>query len=154
MAITTRHVAGGAGIVALCVSMIGAHEGLRTHAYKDPARATLATICYGETQGVYFGETKTPAECNAMLAGRIKDYLGPVDDLMPGLPDNRRVAYTDFAYNAGVATLKRSRIPTYEAAGNVQAACHELTRYVYAGGRKLPGLVRRRADEEKTCLNG
>ena len=154
MAITTKHVAGGAGVVALCVAMIGVHEGLRTHAYKDPARATLATICYGETQGVYFGETKTRVECNAMLASRIADYLGPVDSMIPGLPDNRRVAYTDFAYNAGVTALRRSRIPGYEAAGNVQAACHELTRYVYAGGRKLPGLVRRRADEEKLCLNG
>ena len=154
MGTTTNRVAGGAGIIALCVAMIGAHEGLRTHAYKDPARATLATICYGETQGVYFGETKSRAECDAMLASRIADYLGPVDAMMPGLPDNRRVAYTDFTYNAGVATLRRSRIPGYEHAGDVAAACHELTRYVYAGGRKLLGLVRRRADEEKLCLNG
>ena len=151
--IQSRHIiGGGVAILTLCAVFIQPHEGVVTHAYRDPVG--IWTICDGETQGVTPGERRTPAQCRAMLAQRIPDYLGPVDAMMPGLPDNRRVAYTDFAYNAGVATLRRSRIPGYEHAGNVAAACHELLRYVYAGGRRLPGLVRRRADEEKLCLNG
>ena len=151
--IQSRHIiGGGVAILTLCAVFIQPHEGVVTHAYRDPVG--IWTICDGETQGVTPGERRTPAQCRAMLAQRIPDYLGPVDEMMPGLPDNRRVAYTDFAYNAGVATLRRSRIPGYEHAHNVAAACHELTRYVYAGGRKLLGLVRRRADEEKLCLNG
>ena len=151
--IQSRHIiGGGVAILTLCAVFIQPHEGVVTHAYRDPVG--IWTICDGETQGVTPGERRTPAQCRAMLAQRIPDYLGPVDAMMPGLPDNRRVAYTDFAYNVGVATLRRSRIPGYEAAGNVAAACHELLRYVYAGGRKLLGLVRRRADEEKLCLNG
>jgi len=145
------HIVGGAAIVAACAVFIAPNEGMRTHAYLDPAG--ILTICDGETQGVTPSERRTPAQCRAMLARRIPDYLGPVDAMMPGLPDNRRVAYTDFAYNAGVAALRRSRIPGYERAGRVVDACNELLRYVYAGKRKLPGLVARRQKGRDLCLS-
>lgn len=148
----TKHVAGGAVVVAIA-AMIAQHEGLRTKAYPDPAKPSLATICYGETQGVHFGDTKTPQECRQMLDARIADYLGPVDKLMPGLPDNRRIAYTDFAYNAGVGNLSKSKIPALEKVGKWQDACSELKRWVYSNGRILPGLVKRREQEYKVCIN-
>lgn len=36
-------------------------------------------------------------------------------------------------------------------AGEYQDACIELSRYVYAGGKKLPGLVTRRYHERQLC---
>lgn len=149
----TKHVVGGAAIIAAIAAFTAPFEGLRTKAYPDPARPTLATICYGETQGVHFGDTKTPQECQKMLESRIADYLGPVDKMMPGLPDNRRIAYTDFAYNAGVGNLQKSGIPALEKAGKWQDACAKLKRYVYSNGRILPGLVKRREQEYKVCTN-
>lgn len=151
---TIHKVAGGAAIAASIAAFIAPSEGLRTKAYPDPARPTLATICYGETQGVHFGDTKTKEECLQILESRIKDYLGPVDRMMPGLPDNRRIAYTDFAYNAGVGTLKKSKIPTLENNGRWKDACNQLIKYVYSNGRVLPGLVKRREKERQLCLNG
>lgn len=148
----TKHVAGGAIVVAIA-AMIAQNEGLRTKAYPDPAKSTIATICYGETQGVHFGDTKTPEECRLMLEKRIPDYLGPVDKLMPNLPDNRRIAYTDFVYNAGIGNLQKSGIPALEKAGKWQDACSKLKRYVYSNGRILPGLVKRREQEYKVCTN-
>ena len=145
-----KAVAGGGAIIAMVAAFLAPHEGLRTRAYYDPAH--ILTICYGETQGVKPGMVKTADECKADLEKRIPDYLGPVDAMMPGLPDNRRIAYTDFAYNAGVGLLKKSRIPALEKAGQWTAACNELSRYVYAGGKKLPGLVTRRENERKLCL--
>lgn len=147
---TSVAAAGSIGIVTLIAAFISPQEGERTKAYRDPVG--IWTICDGDTQGVYPGQTKTPAECRDLLARRIPDYLVPVDKMMPGLPDNRRIAYTDFAYNAGVATLHRSLIPIYESRHQVTLACNELLRYVYAGGRKLPGLVTRRQKENDTCL--
>jgi lysozyme len=34
----------------------------------------------------------------------------------------------------------------------VQAGCDDLLKFVYAGGMKLPGLVRRRQEERALCL--
>ena len=150
MATTRQKLAGGGAIIATIAMFIAPHEGMRTKAYYDPAH--ILTICYGETKGVKPGMVKSADECKADLEKRIPDYLGPVDEMMPGLPDNRRIAYTDFAYNTGVGTLKKSRIPTLEKSGKWPEACNELRRYVYAGGRKLPGLVTRRENERRLCL--
>jgi len=151
MASAKQAAAGGALIASLAAAFILPNEGVRTHAYRDPAG--ILTICVGETQGVTPGERRTPAQCREMLMQRIPDYLGPVDRMMPGLPDNRRVAYTDFAYNAGVGALAHSRIPRLERAHHVPAACNELLRYVYAGKKVLPGLVTRRKKERDMCLS-
>lgn len=151
MAINKAGAAGGAAVVVAAIAaLIMPSEGLSLKAYKDPVG--IPTICYGETQGVHYGDTKTKEECEAMLYKRIGDYLWPVDKMMPGLPDNRRIAYTDFAYNVGVGTLQKSRIPSFEKAGEWQKGCDELNRYVYAGGKKLNGLVKRRAEEYKICM--
>lgn len=151
MAIKKR-VVKGAVIVAAVAAFLAPFEGLRTKAYPDPAIPTLATICFGETQGVKFGDVKTKQQCVEMLKERIPDYLNPVDKMMPDLPDNRRIAYTDFAYNAGVGTLKKSRIPSLEKQGKWKEACGELKRYIYAGGKVMKGLVTRRNAESELCL--
>ena len=36
--------------------------------------------------------------------------------------------------------------------GNYKQACNEFPRWVYAGGRKLPGLATRREKEKALCL--
>ena len=134
-------------------------EGMRTRAYPDPGNPEIATICYGETQGIEFGDVKTPAECKAMLMERLPDYLVPIYELLPDLPDNRAIAYGDAAYNMGVGILTRrsngkvgTSIVDLERAGNWQAACKRLGVFVYAGGKKLPGLVKRRQKEIEVCL--
>lgn len=158
----TALVGSGLGVIAAIAALIMPSEGLRLKAYADPVG--IPTICYGETQGVHYGDTKTKVECDAMLYKRIGDYLGPVDKIMPGLPDNRRIAYTDFAYNVGVGNLKKrtvidgkeivgTSIIDLEKAGKWQKACERLNQFFYAGGKKLPGLVKRRAEEYKICMN-
>lgn len=149
-----KKVAGGAAIIATIAAFLAPFEGLRTKAYPDPAIPTLATICYGETKGVKFGDVRTKAECMEMLKESIPAYLAEVDKTLPNLPDNRRVAYTDFTYNVGVATFKKSSIVTLEKQGKWKEACAVLRKYVYAGGKKLPGLVKRREAEARLCLNG
>jgi lysozyme len=151
MAKYTKPIAGGAAIIAAVAAFLMPHEGEVRKPYKDPAGIT--TWCYGETQG-QAKASYTHQECVDMLKERIPDYLGPVDEMMPNLPDNRRIAYADFAYNVGVATVKKSRIPSFEKSGDYKSACAELKRYVYAGGKVLPGLVTRRQQEYKLCMAG
>ncbi|MGC0153297.1 lysozyme [Chromobacterium vaccinii] len=132
-------------------------EGERHPAYQDSVG--VWTICYGETRGVHAGMRMTHQQCVAQLEKRIPDYLRPVDRMMPGLPDNRRVAYTDFAYNVGaghLSTREGGRLGTsiieLEHAGRWQDACKRMNKFIYAGGRVLPGLVRRRNAEVELCL--
>jgi len=156
-------VAAGSAIVLAICAFVTPSEGIVTRAYRDPAG--ILTLCIGETEGVKEGDVKTPAECRAMLAQRIPDYLYAVDSLMPGLPDNRRIAYTDFAYNLGPGKLTLRRKDKYERpipgtsivdlerAGNWRAACQRMGLFVYAGKVKLAGLVKRRNKEVKLCLS-
>jgi lysozyme len=159
MRIDLKNLAASAGIVAALVSFTSPFEGERTKAYPDPANPKVATICYGETQGVHFGDTKTPDECKEMLKRRIPDYLGPVDRLLPNLPDNRRIAYGDAAYNAGDGILTRrsngqpgTSIVDLERLGKWQDACRRLLLFDRASGKQLPGLTRRRKAESDLCL--
>jgi len=142
----------GAAIISVIAAFIAVHEGFRSKAYPDPGKPEIATICFGETKGVYFGMTRSKQECVDMLKNRIPDFLGPVDKLMPNLPDNARIAYADFAYNLGAGTLQRSGIAALENSGRYKEACSKLLRYVYAGKKILPGLVTRRKKEYELCL--
>lgn len=56
-------------------------------------------------------------------------------------------ALADFAYNLGLARLQASTLRVRYNAGDVEAARAELQKWVYGGGKKLRGLVIRRAAE-------
>lgn len=78
-----------------------------------------------------------------------RNYMAGTLKASPGLIAFPRVlgALTDFSYNLGVpryrASTLRKRIEEQDWSG----ASEELARWVRAGGRVLPGLVRRRAAE-------
>ncbi len=145
-----------AGVAATLVSMVGAFEGLRTYAYKDPVG--IPTVCFGETwnkgenRPVQMGDKFTVEQCRAMLGDRLAEFAAGVEKCVPGLPEQRKAAYTSFAYNVGVHRFCTSSIVRLEAEGKPEAACRFLDRYVYARGIKLPGLVKRRAAERDLCL--
>lgn len=144
--------------------LIKQFEGERVVAYADIANPKIATICYGETQGVKFGDVKTVEECHQLLMTRLPDYIWPVYQLMPNVPVNRAVAYTSLAWNAGTEILTRqtkdskgkpvqgTSIVELENSGSWQKACARIKVFVYANGKKLKGLVNRRAVEYKQCM--
>ena len=61
--------------------------------------------------------------------------------------DNRLSAITDFSYNLGLARLKGSTLRKKVNSANWEGAKNQLKRWIWAGGKKLPGLVLRRAAE-------
>jgi lysozyme len=67
------------------------------------------------------------------------------------LTDGQRGALVSFAYNVGVPKACGSTFVKRLNAGDGKAACAELSKWIYAGGRALPGLVNRRRDERKVC---
>jgi lysozyme len=137
--------------MVIATPFVADFEGLRQHAYHDAVG--VPTICYGSTQGVYIGQHKTKAECDALLQQALGHFLAVIDrHVTVAMPETRRAALASFAYNVGEGAFRRSTLLRKLNAGDTVGACNELRRWVYAGGKKLRGLVRRREEERKLCL--
>lgn len=142
-------------VVAATIAMpVTAHyEGVKTKSYLDPVG--IATICYGETSGVELGQTKTLEECEEILAFRLGYFSYLVEQLLTeSIPPETHAAFASFSYNVGIENFKSSTLLKKANAGDIIGACNELPRWVYAGGKKFKGLVRRREAEKELCLSG
>ncbi|MGO4326650.1 lysozyme [Cupriavidus sp. 2TAF22] len=142
-------LAGGA--VAIATVVVGFYEGRSNVAYLDPVG--IPTICSGITAGVKLGQRKSDAECEALMRGELGKALAVVDGAVTvPLPPTRRAALASFVYNVGPAAFRSSTLLRKLNAGDVAGACAELSRWVMAKGRVLPGLVTRRQTEKELCL--
>lgn len=141
------------GALAIATPLVAEFEGSRLQAYLDPIG--VPTICYGSTSGVRLGQTKTQAECDALLVNELGYALAVVDTLATvPMPDTRRAALASFVYNVGAGNFERSTLLRKLNSGDVRGACDELRRWTFAAGRQLSGLVRRREAERALCLQG
>ena len=70
------------------------------------------------------------------------------------LSEQEHAAYLSFHYNVGAGNFRSSTLLRHLNAGERIEACKQLSRWVYAKGIKLPGLVARRAAERELCLHG
>lgn len=137
----------GAVAVALATPIVMRWEGLSLSPYKDPIG--LTTVCYGDTHAQM--RRYTADECKALLAASIQEHGAQIVGCMDeGLPANQKAAALSFAYNVGAAKFCSS---TFAKKLNARdpSACAELDRWILAGGKPLPGLVKRRADERAMC---
>lgn len=142
-----------AGALSIATAVVSYYEGYHPTAYRDPVG--IATICYGHTATVRMGQTLSRAECEQLLqadlghAFRVVDRSAQID-----LSEPTHAALASFVYNVGEGSFGRSTLLRKLNAGDLRGACHELSRWVYAKGRKLNGLVKRRATEQELCLAG
>ncbi|QXI40426.1 lysozyme [Pseudomonas xantholysinigenes] len=151
--ITQRVLRVAAGSLAMATVLVSHFEGRSLVAYIDPVG--IPTICYGSTAGVKLGQTKTPEECQALLAGELGQACASVDRLVRvQLPPARRAALCSFVYNAGANAFATSTMLRKLNAGDARGACAQLDRWVYAGGKQLGGLVKRRQAERELCEVG
>jgi lysozyme len=142
---------GAASALAMGAATVGYFEGKENSAYRDPVG--VVTICYGHTETARIGQTHTDAECESLLRQDLGKAFAAVDrHVSVELPPTREAALASFAYNVGEGAFARSTLLRRLNAGRVREACDELLRWVYAGGRVLPGLVTRRQAEREMCL--
>lgn len=142
-----------AAVLTAAVTVIGVWEGRSLVAYADPVG--IPTICDGYTHGVRLGDVATPKQCDQLTRQEAAKALAVVDASVPRpLPAGVRVALTSFVYNVGPGNYQGSTLLRKLRAGDYAGACNELPRWVYAGGRKLRGLERRRQAEKEICLSG
>jgi len=137
----------GAGVLALAAPIVMHFEGLMTKPYLDPIG--IPTVCYGDTHAVM--RTYTPAECKSMLLASMAEHGAQIAPcLSDALPDHQKAAALSFAYNVGSGAFCGSTF-VRKLNAHDPSACAELSRWVMAGGKQLPGLVRRRAAERALC---
>lgn len=140
------------GTAAVAVALVGAFEGLRTVAYRDPIG--IPTICFGSTKGVRIGDRKTVPECEALLIEELRDHELGMRLCMKEpdkVPEGAYIAFLSFTYNVGVGAFCKSTLRKKADAGDLRGACAELSRWDKAAGIRLPGLTKRRAEERKMC---
>lgn len=142
-----------AAAIGIAAALVAGEEGVRYVAYSDPVG--IPTICFGETKGVQLGQKATREECMGMLADALQEADRDVHRCVRiYMPPKREAALISFTYNVGGTRFCSSPIPTLLNAGKPAEACAQLSRYVYARGIKLPGLVRRREEERTLCMDG
>ena len=91
-----------------------------------------------------------------MLADGLADFAAPVLKRNPELAGHpaQVAAATSLAYNIGADAYARSTVARRFSAGNWRGACDAFLSWNRAGGRVVPGLVRRREAERTICLRG
>lgn len=147
----TRVAAASLAASAAIVAAIGVNEGYRSNAYQDVVG--VWTIGYGETKGVKKGDVTTKERALVQLKKSVDSHAqGMAKCIKVPLYQHEYDAYASFTYNVGVGAFCRSALVRYLNAGNYEAACKELLKWDYAGGKKYPGLTRRRNEEMKICL--
>jgi lysozyme len=142
-----------AAVFAVAAPVLGYYEGRSLFAYLDPVG--IPTICEGITAGVKMGDIATPEQCDAKKEYEARKAFNVVAlSVTVPISIEEAAAYTSFVYNVGPAAFKSSTLLRVLNNGDRVAACNQLSRWVYAGGRKLKGLERRRETERKLCLSG
>ncbi len=129
------------------VAMVKRWEGFSPVPYICPAG--YWTIGYGQLCDKDHPAI-TKEEGEALLRHSLRSYVAAALEASPILhteSDERLTAIADFVYNLGPTRYRSSTLRRRVNQGNWEAAQHEIKRWVYGGGRKLPGLVARRAAE-------
>lgn len=134
------------------IELIKKYEGCKLEAYRCPAG--VLTIGYGSTKDVSEGDCITQDEAERRLESDIK-YKAEVfvDNFVSvKLNQNQYDALVSFTFNLGGGNLQKSTLLKKLNSGDYNGAAKEFTRWVYANGKKLNGLVKRRKDEKKLFL--
>ncbi len=135
---------------ALSMGLIASFEGYSHRAYLDPIG--IPTICQGHTEGVKIGDTATDEDCKEMTQEDFRKVAAQLDGIV--VPAPIWGAFADFCYNVGVTRCKSSTLYTYLKAGQYRKACDEFPKWIYAHGKPLSGLIRRRQAERDLCMKG
>ncbi|MBQ8990814.1 MAG: lysozyme [Prevotella sp.] len=123
-------------------------EGLSLEAYEDCAG--VPTIGYGHTKDVKMGDRISKYWAKELLKDDVREVEQQVQELNVAQTQGQFDALVSFTFNLGIGRLKNSTLlKVIREGGSMSAIKKEFKRWVYAGGKKLRGLERRREWEAK-----
>jgi lysozyme len=123
-------------------------EGFRAKPYLCPAG--VWTIGYGSTKSVTASHPPVSVQqAEAMMRLDALEAYRTALTLSPNLQGSAfaACAIADFVYNLGSGRYRASTLRRKVDAGDWPGTCEQLTKWVWGGGRKLPGLLLRRQVE-------
>ena len=128
------------------LALIRQFEGLRLSAYR--CAAGVLTIGWGTTKGVKMGMEITRDEADRLLLEDAQRFADHVKALVKvPLNQNQTDALAALVYNIGPSAFAQSTLLKRINDGRHDLAASEFERWVNAGGKRINGLVRRRAAE-------
>ena len=134
------------------LDLIKEFEGFRAEAYLCPAG--VWTIGYGHTGDVTPDDSCTMAEAEEMLRKDVERFEAAVDRLVKvPLTEGQFDALVSFAFNLGEGNLMQSTLLKKLNREDYAGAADEFGKWVKAGNKTLPGLVRRREAERALFLS-
>jgi lysozyme len=129
--------------------LIKRHEGLRLEAYPDPASGGDPwTIGYGHTHGVKRGDRITAEQADAFLAydlAWVEEAIA--ESVKVPISQGQFDGLASLIFNIGAGAFKSSTLLRRLNAGDHIGAAGQFERWVNAAGKRMPGLVKRRAEE-------
>jgi len=128
------------------LNLIKRHEGLRLEAYRCPAG--VWTIGYGSTKDVREGMVITQEEADKRLKFDVYTSENCVNEVGDLINQNQFDALVSFVFNLGCGRFKSSTLRKKVVKNPADKTIrYEFIRWVYAGGKKLNGLRKRRNEE-------
>lgn len=137
-------------LVVLFLAGCGQYEGYSSTPYRDPVRES--TVCHGHK--ILRGQHReyTEQECGAFyLADAGSAALAVIRCSKPST-FGQFVAFTDLSYNIGNSAFCSSKVSELSRKNKFYESCSTLNIYVYAKGKKLSGLIRRREYFSRVCV--
>lgn len=133
------------------LALIKKYEGLRLDAYRCPAG--VLTIGYGHSSAaggpiVYVGMKISQQMAEDILKRDLEKFEAGVLSSINSVPTQSQLdAMVSLAFNIGIRAFSTSSVVRYYNAGDMEKAAGAFALWKKAGGKVLPGLVRRRAEE-------
>ncbi|WP_273760471.1 lysozyme [Bartonella sp. ML70XJBT.G] len=140
------------------LALIKKWEGLRLSAYED--LVGVWAIGYGHTSAVgtphvYKDMRITEAEAEKILCQDLEKFEYVVEQTVTvPLNDEQFAALVSFSYNVGTEAFRNSTLVKKLNRGNYEAVPTELQKWTRVGGKRLRGLVNRRAAEAGLWAQG
>lgn len=125
-------------------------EGYSPTPYADPVGHS--TVCYGH-KVIHAGQEYTQQRCAAYLVADAAKSIAAVYRCAQPATAGQFIAFADLAYNVGQSAFCRSSVARLSRQNRLFESCRATKGYVYAKGRKLSGLVKRRIYFYHICLD-
>ena len=157
-------------VSAAAIQMIKHHEGVRTKPYRCPALLwtvgvghvidpTHANVPLDERRNLPipdgWNRVLGMGEVDTILAQDLAKFERGVARLCPAALNSQGVfdSLVSFSFNVGLGNLQRSGLRMKTNRGEFEDAADEFLKWTKAGGKVLPGLVKRRNDERALFLS-
>ena len=139
------------------IDLICNFEGKRLTAYDDGVGVWtigFGTTVYPNGIKVKKGDTCTEAQAKTYMAHDLKKFEATVNKAVTvQLNQNQFDALVSLAYNIGTNAFSKSTLVKKLNANDIRGAADQFDVWVNAGGKRMQGLVNRRAKEKALFLS-